>query len=33
METDYSTLKEQDFQNTINSYLSYLVQEGEVYES
>ena len=33
METDYSTLKEQDFQNTINSYLSYLVQEGEVRQS
>lgn len=33
METDYATLEEKDFQNTINSYLSYLVKEGEVYES
>lgn len=33
METDYSTLEEDDFQTTINSYLSYLVKEGEVYES
>ena len=33
METDYETLEENDFQTTINSYLSYLVKEGEVYES
>lgn len=33
METNYATLEEKDFQNTINSYLSYLVKEGEVYES
>ena len=33
METDYSTLTEQDFQQTINDYLSFLVKEGTVYES
>lgn len=33
MKTDYSTLSEKDFQNTINNYLSYLVKEGIVYES
>lgn len=33
METDYETLEENDFQTTINSYLSYLVKEGEIYES
>ena len=33
METDYETLEENDFQTTINAYLSYLVKEGEVYES
>lgn len=33
METDYSTLTEQDFQQTINDYLSFLVKEGAVYES
>lgn len=33
MKTDYSTLKESDFQQTINDYLSYLVKEGKVYES
>ena len=33
METDYSTLQESDFQSVINSYLAYLVKEGEVYES
>lgn len=33
METDYSTLRQQDFQNTINEYLSYLVKEGGIYES
>ncbi len=32
METDYSKLKQQDFQQTINDYLSYLVKEGRVYE-
>jgi len=33
METDYSTLNESDFQQTINDYLAYLVKEGRVYES
>ena len=32
METDYSTLKKDDFQATINDYLAYLVREGFVYE-
>lgn len=29
METDYSTLNSNDFQQTINHYLSFLVKEGE----
>ena len=33
MKTDYSKLTEQDFQQTINDYLAYLVKEGHVYES
>ena len=33
METDYSTLKESDFQETINAYLAYLIKEGNIYES
>lgn len=33
METDYSTLTEEDFQKTLNDYLAYLVKEGYVYES
>ena len=33
MKTDYSKLTEQDFQQTINDYLAYLVKEGYVYES
>ncbi|MPN29941.1 hypothetical protein SDC9_177398 [bioreactor metagenome] len=33
MKTDYSKLTEQDFQNTINEYLAYLIKEGRVYES
>ncbi len=32
METDYSTLSDADFQQTINDYLAYLVKEGRVYE-
>lgn len=32
METDYSTLKEDDFQQTLNDYLAYLVKTGEIYE-
>ena len=33
MKTDYAKLTEQDFQQTINDYLAYLVKEGNVYES
>lgn len=32
METDYSTLTEEDFQQTVNDYLAYLVKIGVVYE-
>lgn len=33
MKTDYSDLKKEDFQQTINDYLSYLVKEGICHES
>ena len=33
METDYSVLCEEDFQQTINDYLAFLVKEGRVYEA
>lgn len=33
MKTDYSSLSESDFQQTVNNYLSYLVKEGKVYEA
>ena len=33
MQTDYTKLTENDFQCVINNYLSFLVKEGEVYES
>lgn len=33
MKTDYSTLTEEDFQQTLNNYLSYLIREGKIYES
>lgn len=33
MKTDYSTLLESDFQQTVNNYLSYLIKEGTVHES
>lgn len=33
MKTDYTKLTAQDFQQTINDYLAYLVKEGRVYES
>jgi len=33
MKTDYSNLTADDFQRTLNNYLSYLVKEGNVYES
>lgn len=32
MKTDYSTLTQQDFQQTINDYLAYLVKNGDIYE-
>lgn len=32
MQTDYSKLTYEDFQKTINDYLSYLVKEGKLYE-
>lgn len=33
MKTDYSKLTQDDFQRTLNNYLSYLVKEGKVYEA
>lgn len=33
MKSDYSTLSVDDFQKTLNNYLSYLVKEGITYES
>ena len=33
MLTDYSTLTEEDFQKTLNYYLSYLIKEGKTDES
>ena len=33
VKTDYTKLTEQDFQQTINDYLAYLVKEGYIYES
>ena len=33
METDYTTLTENDFQQTVNDYLAYLVKTGNVYEA
>ncbi len=33
MKTDYNKLTADDFQRTLNNYLSYLVKEGNVYES
>ena len=33
MKTDYSKLTEEDFQQTINDFLAYLIQSGEVYET
>lgn len=32
METDYTTLTENDFQQTVNDYLAYLVKTGVAYE-
>ena len=33
METDYTTLTESDFQQSINDYLAYLVKTGKVFEA
>ena len=33
MKTDYTTLTKDDFQLTLNNYLSYKVKTGQVYES
>lgn len=33
MKTDYTQLKEKDFQKTLNDYLAYLMKEGKIYES
>ena len=33
MKTAYTKLTEQDFQQTINDYLAYLVKEGHIYEA
>ena len=33
MKTDYTKLTKQDFQQTINDYLAYLVKEGHIYEA
>lgn len=33
MKTDYSKLTEEDFQQTVNDYLAYLVRSGEAYEN
>jgi hypothetical protein len=32
MKTDYSKLNQNDFQNTLNDYLAYLVKKGDTYE-
>lgn len=32
METDYTTLNKEDFQETVNDYLAYLLKVGKVYE-
>lgn len=33
MQTDYSKLSQEDFQQTVNNYLAYLVESGDVHES
>lgn len=33
MKTDYSKLSDEDFQQTLNNYLAYLMKEGKIYES
>ena len=32
MQTDYSKLTQDDFQQTVNDYLAYLIKSGEFYE-
>lgn len=33
MKTDYTTLCQEDFQQTLNNYLAYLIKEGNIYET
>lgn len=33
MKTDYSELSQDDFQQTLNNYLAYLMKEGKIYEA
>nr|BAK53152.1 hypothetical protein [Staphylococcus aureus] len=33
MKSDYSNLKQDDFQITVNNYLAHLVQKGDLHES
>ena len=33
IKTDYSLLNEDDFQNSLNNYLSFLIKTGDIYES
>lgn len=33
MKTDYSKLSQEHFQQTLNNYLSYLIKDGDIYES
>jgi type I restriction enzyme M protein len=33
MKTDYTKLTPDDFQQTLNDYLAYLVKEGDIHES
>lgn len=33
MKTDYTKLTQEDFQQTISDYLSYLIKSGDVYEA
>lgn len=33
MKTDYGKLGQEDFQQTLNNYLAYLVKDGKIYES
>ncbi|EDT74343.1 HsdM family class I SAM-dependent methyltransferase [Clostridium butyricum] len=33
MKTDYSKLTEEDFQQTLNNYLAYMMKEGKIHES